>query len=503
MIPSLITAWTLASIPAEAADRCAVELPRPPKVVVAKDFRPAPQQCADPALPRCRTKTTLRADAPATADYTIRCSEPKPAAPPAPKAARKSDEPLLEAIRSGPWIDGVAIIVPSDTRCVPLSTVSSRLSRNFPSLSSKRAVPPEKEPRVRVWELTMDEQGFASVTGPGHAKPVRGLKAGKLPDAVCRSMFEFEGKRRLPKTRTIVATCRGSVRPKVSAACGGGDVVWSDLRRLVSGSGNDPGTAQLKILAATDDEVLELSRAKPKAAAPKPAPPRRELRTCDEGPRPVPVDQMVAVWGGARDAVRSVVEAAGTTSCAVVPADLDPDGLVLQLGARTFEDPEDQKVLGELWHTDAGLGSAMLASLNPDGGGRSPAIRAGDLERLATTAMEDRRTLELTRRVVDEYQASRQALLSALQTDTEALPAVETRNAATAGALAALRAQWATWPPHARERLDDLQRDDFEHSPEVLDRLMKDFDTWADHGYSSRDPSHLQVVDHILRVPDD
>ncbi len=496
MISSLLTAWLLSAAPAAAADRCSIELPRPPRLVVSRDFSPEPETCVDPLLPRCRTRTTFREDEPTVADYRLTCSERRRRPAPSPKA-KSQDPPLLQAVRSGPWIDGVAIIVPADSRCVPLAGVATRLGRNFPNLVAQRTVPPEKEPRLRVWTLTVDNEGFPLVTGLGQSKPVRGPETLRLPDAVCRGSFELDGKRTTPRTRTIVATCRGTPRPSVTDGCGdrGGDIIWSDLRRLVAGSGNDPGTAHLKVLAATDEEVRQLSQPPPPKPAPPPAP-VRPSRTCEEGPKPVPLDQIVAEWSGSQRTIEQAVEAGAATSCAVHPTDLDPDGLVLALATRTIDDAADRELLAELWRSDEGLGSALLAALNPEGGA-APALRAPDLGRLATTALEDRRALELTRRTVDEYEASRQRLTEALDRDRAALAELDAGTAETLRALDELEGSWSDWPPHAGDRLAELERQRERVGTALRSEALRDVDRRAGNGVA------LEMIKLVGRIEDD
>lgn len=452
MIAMVFTAWVLPATPARAADRCSLELERPPKLAVAKEFRPAPQTCKDPLLPRCRASSVFRDAEPAFADYTLTCTE-RVEKPPAPKTPKK-DATLLDAVRTGPWLDGVAVIVPGDSRCAQPAGVPSRLGRRFPNLLTLRKTPPEREARLRVWTLTLDEEGYASVTGPDYTKPVRGPEPGKLPEAVCRRSFDFDGKRRNPNTRTIVATCRGTPRPPIQAACGKTDVIWSDLRRLISGSGNDPGTSHLKVLVATDEEVRDLTAAQ---AKPEPPPaPKPTIRSCDEPVRPVPLEQLQARWSGNEQAISAAVEAGGSTGCFVVAQDLDPEGRVLSLTTRTIDDEADRAILSELWASDAGLGSSLLAALKPEGG-RTPTLAALDLRRLATTALEDRRALELTKRTVEAYEASRQRLTTALDQGRDAISSVEAQNIETRAELLTLLAEWSeAWPSLEDARLDDL-----------------------------------------------
>lgn len=483
----MFAAWGSLSI-GWAADSCGLDLRRPPKVVVARDFRPPAEKCSSFRSRDCRVAWTARSEAPTLVDYRLRCAEGAAPAPPPPPAARDDQEGA--ELKKGLWIDGAAVIIPATTTCVPFATVRRWLKKEFPALSKPRTEPAENEPRLRVWSLRVDYEGYASVNRTGLPFPAKGPVPGKLPDAVCRTSLEVDGKRMYPKTQTILATCPGEEAASIEEGCrrSSGAIIRTDVRQLLSGS--EKGSRHLKRLASADHRVAAAEGGAP-VTSPTPAPTRR----CVEEPRPVPLEHLIAVWKGERDRIRRTARRAEETSCTVVPAELDPDGLVRDLVARYWAAPSERQVLAQLWRADPDLGSALLGALDRSIGSK-PALRADDLRRLVQAAMEGG-PRGFTPGDVAGYDESRRGLLSRLQLGNAELEQIEQQIPAAAGTFEALRAEWRSWPAHAGARLADLESRRESVSVGLRDRMLRGGRRRSGNGLV------LEIMQLITRIEQD
>jgi len=440
-------ALLLALIPARADDRCAIDLPRDPRVVAAIDFSPLPTTCDRFGPDACRVIVSPDADAPAFATYRLACARIEtPPAPPPP-----TEDPRLTALKRGRWIEAVNILVPEGSFCTSHDQVRRMIEADHPELAVARETPRESEPRVRVWSVSVDESGYVKLTAPDVIEALFGREEGAIPEEVCRGSVEVDGRSVTPKTRNILATCRGVTPPDVNGGCDDPrGPIHSDLRRLTVGLEQDPGARHLAALAAADDEVEALEKAGPPPAPP--APPTRRYQ-CTEAPKPVPLQNMLAVWSGSRRVLRRAAEQLGSGSCTTAATDLDPQGLIFDLVARFWQDEAELATLRQLWELDPNLGRALLTALD-EAVGRNPALRSDDLHRIARAALEAPRGFRP--RDVAAVEAERKRLLSRIAEGEPVLDRIPTAAAAARADYDLLRATLARWPPHARERMDEL-----------------------------------------------